>query len=77
MHRTHHVRIDGIAVCRPGNPKICHFYFALCGNNNILRLDIPVDNMLIMGGFNPPAHLDSNADRFLKGQLPLLLNISL
>ena len=75
MHRTHHVRIDGIGICNSGNAEIRHFYFAFCGNNNILRLDIPVNNMFVMSCFNAPAYLNGNADSLFKGNLAFFLDI--
>ena len=72
---AHHLRIDGVGIGYPGNAKIRHLYLAFRGNDNILRLNVPMDDMLIVGCFNPPAHLDGNADCFLKGKLPLFFNI--
>ena len=77
MHRAHHIRINGIAACRPCNSKISHLHLALCGDNNILRLDVAMDDMLVVRGFDTPSDLNGDAHRLLKGELAFLLNIGL
>ena len=65
MYRPHHIGGDGIAGGRLGDTEVCHLDFSLFGNNDVLWLDIPVNNMIVMGGFNSHAHLYGNGYRFL------------
>ncbi len=77
MHRSHDIRADGIGGSCLCNAKIRHLDLAFCGNYNILRLDIPVGNLLGMRRFNPPCHLNCNTYCFFKGQLSFFFNVCL
>ena len=48
MYRTHDIRMNRIAGCGPGYAKIRNLNLALGRNHNILRLDIPIDNIIVM-----------------------------
>ncbi len=75
MNGTHDVRRNGIARCRFGNTEIRYFDFTFFGNDNILRLYVAVNDMVIMCRFDSHGNLNGNTDRFLDGQSRLFLNI--
>ena len=77
MHGSHHIGTDRVAACCARDTEICYFYFSFCGNNNILRLDVTVDNALAVRRLDASSHLDGNADCLLKGKLAFFLNICL
>src|SRR5699024_9050505 len=77
MDRSHYVGADGIGRCSSGNSEICHFYLSVCGNDNILRLYIPVDNAVVMGGLQSHGNLDGDTGGLLNGKLAFLGNIFL
>ena len=63
MYRSHHIGTDGIGRGRcSGNSEIRHLYFSVFGNNDILWLNIPVDNMMAVSSLHSSRHLDGNAD---------------
>ena len=76
MNRSHHIGTDRVGCCGSCDTKVCDFYFSLCGDNDVLRLDIPVDNAFVMGSLNTSSHLDRNADSLLECELSFFLNIS-
>ena len=41
--------------------KVCDFYFSICGNDDILRLHIPVNDAVPVGRLEPHADLDGDA----------------
>ena len=77
VHRAHHIRTDRVAARRARDTEIRYFYFSLCGNNNILRLDVTVDDALAVRRLNASSHLNGNADCLLKRKLAFFLNICL
>ena len=77
VHGSHHIGTDRVAACCARDTEICYFYFSFCGNNNILRLDVTVDNALAVRRLDASSHLDGNADCLLKGKLAFFLNICL
>ena len=77
MYRTHDIGSNRIAGSCLGNTEIRHLHLAFFGYDNILRLNIPVDNMVIVGRLNSHRHLDGNADCLLDRKPRLFLNIFL
>ena len=75
MYTSHYIGSNRIAGRCLGNTEIRYFYFAVFGNNDILRFDIPVNNMIIMCCLNAHTHLDGNAYCFLVRQTGLFLNV--
>ena len=75
MHRPHHIRMNGVVICCPGDPKVCNFHLSLCGNNNILGFDISVDNIFGMSRLYASRYLDGNTQCLFKGQLAFLFDI--
>ena len=59
------------------NAKICDLYLSLVGDHDILRLDVPMHDIVVMRRLNAACHLNGNADRFLEVQLSFFLNIRL
>ena len=74
-HRTGRNRI--IPSCCSGNSKICHFYRTTIWYQNILRLNIPVNDMAVMRCLNACHHLNRNTDRLFCWKLSFLLDIIL
>ena len=77
VYRSHGHRTYRRGCNHPRNAEICHFYFSIIGNNNVLRLDIPVYNMMLMRFFNAHTHLDPDADHFFRGKPALFVNVIL
>ena len=75
MHTTHNIRCNSIAGCCLGNAKIHDFYLAVTGNHNILWFDIPVNNMIVVCGFNAHRYLNGNTDCFFNGKTGFFLDI--
>ena len=49
MYRSHGVRRIRIGRDGFGDTEISHLHLALSGNDDILRLDIPMYNLIVMG----------------------------
>ena len=77
MNRAHHIGSNGVAGSSLGDPEVCDLHLTFLGNNDILRFDISVNDVIVMGSLNPHTHLNSNADRLLDGQPCLFLDIFL
>ena len=58
MDGSHHIGSDGVAGGRLGNAEVGDFHLSVLGDHNILGLDIPVDDMIVVGCLDPHAHLD-------------------
>ena len=48
MHRSHYIGSNGIAAYSLGNTKIGNLNLTVLGNHNILRLNISVNNMIVV-----------------------------
>ena len=72
---SHHIGGNGITGGCLGNTKVRHLYLPIPGDNNILRLDIPMNNMIVMGSLNSHTNLYRNADCLFKRQPRLFFNI--
>ena len=77
MYRPHNIGTDGIGGCSPCNTEICNLYLSVCGNHNILRLNIPVYNTMAVCCLQSHGYLNSNTGSFLYGKLAFLGNILL
>ena len=77
VNRTHGCRIHRLGGDCLGNPKIRHLHLSIPGNDNILRLNIPVHNVMAVSRRNARRHLDGNADGLLVLQAALLFDIAL
>ncbi len=75
MDASHNIGGNSIAGCRLGNAEIRYLYLAILGNNNILRLNISVYNMVVVGGFNPHGNLNGDTDCLFNGETGFFLNI--
>ena len=77
MHGTHGVRsirIGGNGFC---DAEIRHLHLALPGNNDILGLNVPMYNLIVVGNLQARSHLNGDAGRLFDGQPALFLDISL
>ena len=77
MHRAHNVGANRIGGSGSGNAEIRDLHLSLRGNHNVLRFNVTMYNILVVGCLNAPSDLNRNADRLLVGELPLFLNIGL
>ena len=68
MDRSHDIGCDGIGGRDLGNAEIGHLDFAFFGNNDILGLDVPVDDVIPVGRFQSHGDLDGDGDCLLNGQ---------
>ena len=69
--------MNGIGSGGPSDTKIGNLDLTFRGDNDILWLDIPMDNALIVGCLNTAAYLNGDADRLFKIELSLFLDIGL
>ena len=77
MHGAHHIGVDGIRARSPGDPEIGNLGGPVRGYDDILRLDIPVDDSIVVRRLQPGGHLQADACRFPDRQLTLAQDISL
>ena len=56
-------------------PKSVTFDFSVCGNNNVLRLYVTVNDPVIMRRFQSHGNLDSNASSLFNRQLSFFSDI--
>ena len=77
MNGSHHIRGNRITGRCLGNTKIRHLHLSFFGNNDILRLDITVDNMIVVCSLNSHTDLDGNTDCLSYRQSGFLFNIFL
>ena len=74
MHRTHGIGCDRIGSGRLGNTKVRHLDLSLFGNDNILRLNIPVNDMIVVSCFHTLCNLNGNPNRLIHIKLSLGLD---
>ena len=67
MHGTHYIGSNGVAGRRLGNTEIRNLYLSFLGNDNVLGLDIPVNDVIVVSRFNTHTYLDGNAHGFFIG----------
>ena len=77
MYRPHNIGADGIGRSSSCNSKVCYLYFAVCGNNNILRLHITMYNAVAVCCLKSHRYLNGNTGSFLYRKLTFLGNILL
>ena len=76
VDRAHHCGIHGLGGNGPGYAKIRHLHLAVHGDQHVLGLDIPVDDVLFVGSLNALGHLDGNADGLLHIQTSFFCDIA-
>ena len=76
VDRPHGTQFLGIGRCCTGNTEIRHFHLAVLGHNNVLGLDIPMDNIMLMGSRHSLSHLNGDSDGLFCFQTPFLGNIA-
>ena len=62
MHRSHHIGGDGIAGGGLGDAEVRHFHFSVFGDHDILRLDVPMDNVMPVSRLDTLSNLHGDAD---------------
>ena len=77
MHRTHNIGGNGITAYSLGNTEVGNLNLTVLANHNILRLDIPVNDMVVVSRFNTHGYLDGNTNRFLYRESLLFFDIFL
>ncbi len=77
VDRTHRVCADRVGGCRARDAEIRDLDLSVCGNDDILRLHIAVNDALVMGGRKAHADLNGDAGCLPDGELALLRDIFL
>ena len=77
MHGTHARRGHGIRGCRLCDTEIRHLQVAVLCHDDILRLDIPVDHMVIMGSLQAGCDLHGEIQRLVHGETAVQSDILL
>ena len=77
MNGPHCIRCIRIRGNRFRDSKIRHLHLALTGNNDILRLDVPMHNLIVVRNLQAGGHLNSDAGSLFDCQPALLLDIGL
>ena len=72
VHGSHDIGSDRVAGRRLGNTEIRDLDLSFAGNDDILRLDISVDNVVSVGRFESHGDLQSDRDRLFIAQISLL-----
>ena len=75
MNGTHHIHCHGLCSRCSRDAEVRHLDLAVCRNHDILRLDIPVYDLVIVGILDSLCNLNGNTDRFLKLDPAFFLNI--
>lgn len=75
VYRSHCTGADCLRCCRLCNTKIRNLYLSFFGNDNILRFDISVYDVMIVSCLNTGTHLNCNTDRFLGRKLSFFMHI--
>ena len=65
MDRAYRIRSYGLAGNCPCDAEIRHLYLSVSGDNHVLGLNVPMDDMMLMSRRDPLGHLDGNADGLL------------
>ena len=76
MDRADGLGVHGLGGNRPGDSKIRHLHLAVHGNNHILGLNIPVNDMVSMSRLDALGHLEGDTRCLPCFQLSLFLNIA-
>ena len=77
MHTAHDIGSNGIAGCCLRNAEVRYLYLAVHADDHVLRLDITVNDMIVVRRLDPLCHLDRNAHSFSYGKPRFLLDIFL
>ena len=77
VNGSHHIGADGIGRGRSCDTEVGNLHLSFCGNNDILRFDVSMNDILVMSRLNSSCHLNCNADGLLEGKLPFLFDVSL
>ena len=77
MYRSHYIGADRIGRCSSGNSKVCHLYFTICGNNDILRFHISVNDTMAVCRLQTHRNLDCDTCSLFNGKLSLLGDVFL
>ena len=77
MHGSHNIRGNRIAAGRLCNTEIRYLHLAVFTDHNILRLDVTVNDSVIVRSFQTHGDLNGNADGFLHGKALFFLDIAL
>ena len=70
-------RIHGLGGDGSRDPEIRDLHLAVHGNQHILRFDVPVDDMLLVGSLDPGGNLDRDPDRFFHFKMTFFRDIAL
>lgn len=62
------VRVSEVRPCSFASPKVEQLQFAALGQDDVRRLDVPVDNPRVVCRGHRPRDLRDNVERFIDGQ---------
>ncbi len=77
MNGAHDIGGNGVAGGCLGNAKVRYLYLPFLADDDILRLNVSVNDMVAMGCLQSHGYLDGDTHRFLYGKSGLLLYITL
>ena len=72
MDGSHYIGTDGIGRRSTGNTEVCHLYFTVHGNNNILGFHITMYDSVAMSSFQSHGNLDCNTGSLFYRELSFL-----
>ena len=77
VDRSHRQRPGRLGGDRPGDAEVRHLHLAVTADDDVLGFDIPVDNVVLMGGGDALGNLKGHADGFLGLHFAFFLNVLL
>ena len=77
VHRPHHIGADGVGGRCPGDAEIRQLHLSVHGNDNVLRLYIPVNDVVFVCRLKAQGNLDGDAGGLPHGQFTLPCDIIL
>ena len=77
MYRAHNISTHGVRRCSSCDTEIGNLDLTFMRDNDVLRLNITMDDALIMSSLDTTANLNCDGDNLLVVQMSLLLDIGL
>ena len=77
MHGTHTCGSHGVGSGRLGDTEIRHLYISVFRHNDILRLYISVNHMVLMSSLKTGGNLDGKIQRLVHGESAVQVNVLL
>ena len=77
MYRSHNISTHGVRRCSSCDTEIGNLDLTFMRDNDVLRLNITMNDALIMSSLDTTANLNCDGDNLLVVQMSLLLDIGL